>query len=184
MQFDRISAPVETARASCWEGEPPDAGTMTPDETEILVGLLAEYTKTRELCCFCIWDGYGWPHSVRTNEIVSEENQEVVSLKDVVPADVLTGRRVSLPKRGYIMYRGPIEEVTAFASDSGLYGQTPNLWWPHDREWCVASEVDLQWTYVGGSASLAYRLLADRRLEVVPATIQDPVTFDSDLLNS
>jgi hypothetical protein len=32
--------------------------------------------------------------------------------------------------------------------------QGPNLWWPVDRAWCVASEIDLPWTFVGGSTKL------------------------------
>jgi hypothetical protein len=26
----------------------------------------------------------------------------------------------------------------------------PNPWWPEDRAWCVATEIDLPYTYVGG----------------------------------
>jgi hypothetical protein len=40
----------------------------------------------------------------------------------------------------------------------------------------VASEVDLAWTYVGGSASAVDRLLGDARVEAVPAAAGDPLT--------
>ncbi len=37
--------------------------------------------------------------------------------------------------------------------------QTPNLWWPEDRAWFVATEIDLAWTYVGGREALIEQLV-------------------------
>ena len=89
-------------------------------------------------------------------------------LPDPIPAGVRQGPRVHLPNRDYLLYFGPTEAVTASLSlaDSG---QTPNLWWPEDRAWCVATEIDLAWTYVGGPAAMVKQLLADDRIEVVAA---------------
>jgi hypothetical protein len=58
---------------------------------------------------------------------------------DPVPAAVRNGPRVHLPYRDYLLYAGPVEAVTAVAPLSGLE-QTPILWWPADRAWCVATE--------------------------------------------
>ena len=30
-------------------------------------------------------------------------------------------------------------------------GHSPSIWWPEDRAWCVATDIDLFDTYVGGS---------------------------------
>lgn len=38
-----------------------------------------------------------------------------------------------------------------FIDQNGLDPLTPSLWWPDDRTWCVATEIDFRWTYVGGS---------------------------------
>jgi hypothetical protein len=86
---------------------------------------------------------------------------------------------VHLPERDYLLYTGPVEAVGAVAPVAGSY-QTANLWWPSDRAWCVASEIDLAWTYVGGPAGLIERLLADGRLEVLPAGPDDPLTRTED----
>jgi len=40
----------------------------------------------------------------------------------------------------------------------------------------VASEIDLQWTYVGGPRGLIDAILADNRIEALPAAPDDPVT--------
>jgi hypothetical protein len=58
--------------------------------------------------------------------------------------------------------------------------RAPNLWWPVDHTWCVASEIDFPWTYVGGSSELIERLLADERLETVSASPDDPHWEDVD----
>jgi hypothetical protein len=50
---------------------------------------------------------------------------------------------------------------------------SPNLWWPDDRAWCVATEIDLAWTYVGGPAALISDVLANPRLEAQPASPDD-----------
>ena len=55
---------------------------------------------------------------------------------------------------------------------------------PEDRAWFVAAEVDFAWTYVGGSRELVDALIADDRLEVLPAQLKDKPFYDSDLLNA
>ncbi len=62
--------------------------------------------------------------------------------------------------------------------------QSPSIFWPDDESWCVATEIDLFCTYVGGSRALIDELLADERLEVWEAHLDDPVAHDSDALNS
>ena len=59
----------------------------------------------------------------------------------------------------------------------------PNLWWPADHAWCVATDVDMMTTYVGGSAETVAAVLADTGLEAHPVTADDAVTWDSDTVN-
>jgi hypothetical protein len=48
----------------------------------------------------------------------------------------------------------------------------------------VASEIDLFCTLVGGSDDLAEALIADPRLDTWPVQPDDPITFDSDQINT
>jgi hypothetical protein len=58
----------------------------------------------------------------------------------------------------------------------GLRGdQTATLAWTADRAWFVGSEIDLPWTYVGGTVALIDALRSDQRLEVLPASPNDPL---------
>jgi hypothetical protein len=67
--------------------------------------------------------------------------------------------------------------------DGRFLPQSPNLFWPEDHAWCVASEVDLSCTLVAGSELLAETLMADPRLETWRVEPDDPITFDSDHVN-
>jgi hypothetical protein len=62
--------------------------------------------------------------------------------------------------------------------------QSPNIWWPDDQARCVATEIDFAWTYVGGSTAAIEAVLADPRLEALPARATHRFTHDSDLLNA
>src|SRR4051794_4772473 len=51
-------------------------------------------------------------------------------------------------------------------------------WWPEDRAWVVASDIDLPSTYVAGSAELAERLMGDGRLEALRVELGSPISLD------
>lgn len=70
------------------------------------------------------------------------------------------------PLRSYRLYRGLLDAAVRLAEHT----EGASLWWPSDRSWCVATEVDLAWTYVGGGEALVGAVLADACLEAFPAT--------------
>ncbi len=143
-------------------GETPDGhlplagvsvGSLPPEETTALAAILAVHTATPDRCWFAVWDGDADP---------------------VRPP----GPRLELPGRSYALLRGVVADVVGLGR-----AQSPNLWWPDDRAWCVATEIDLAWTYVGGTAAAVEDVLADPALEALPARVTDAVTVDGDLLN-
>jgi hypothetical protein len=84
---------------------------------------------------------------------------------------------VRLPARDYLLFRAPIHEALGWEDG-------PNLWWPEDRAWCVASEIDFPYTYVGGSKELINAIDNDPAIEALPATDSDGITYSSDKINS
>jgi hypothetical protein len=50
----------------------------------------------------------------------------------------------------------------------------PNLWWPNDRAWFVATEIDLVSTYVGGSADLVRAIVASPEIEAFEVAADGP----------
>src|SRR5437660_9833332 len=77
--------------------------------------------------------------------------------------------RVRLPYRDYLLFTGSVQQGAGWEDG-------PNLWWPADRTWCVASEIDFPYTYVGGSRSLNEEVVAQQPLVSLPATTTDGFT--------
>jgi hypothetical protein len=179
-QFHSIALPpVRPASTAPWSGQGPRRGSMYPPDAEVLAELLRPWTTTPDECWFCLWDGYGWDNVqvVFATPIEGDGQPEPPGesrdrVPDPIPAAVRQGPRVQLPNRDYLLYRGPVEAAVAtvgLASDE----QTPNLWWPEDRAWCVATEIDLPWTYVGGHSGLIDRLVSNDRIEALPVGPED-----------
>ncbi len=159
VQFHQVAFPrSEQPTPPPWDGETA-CGTLTLGDATALVGILKRHTSTPSRCWFGVWDGYGGWESRDTGAPSR-------------PGGAMP--KVELPGRSYLLYKGPIEGALAFPAPSF---QTPNLWWPSDHSWCVASEIDLNWTYVGGATALIQDLLRSRSLEAVPVEPDDSCVF-------
>ncbi|MDA8372821.1 MAG: hypothetical protein M0Z91_00960 [Actinomycetota bacterium] len=170
-QFHSVALPPSRPEPGApWSGQGPREGSLYPPDAEVLAEALRAFTTTPEECFFGIWDGYGWEGRRK----LSTPGTAPVALPDPVPEAVRRGPRVRLPERDYLLYTGPVEAITAPVEIGD--GQTANLAWPADHAWCVASEIDLAWTYVAGSTALIDKLLADERLEALRAAPDDPLT--------
>jgi hypothetical protein len=147
IDFPEIALPEhEPSGVEPWPRQVPQVGTLYPADVDALVAVLARYTSTPDRCWFCTWEGWG-----------------AVSFGD--------GPRVELPGRNYVLSVGPLAELPSLVDAQDE--RSPNLWWPSDRAWCVATEIDLAWTYVGGPAALISDVLADPSLEAQPAAPDD-----------
>jgi hypothetical protein len=65
-----------------------------------------------------------------------------------------------------------------------FFDQSPNLWWPDDRAWFVATEIDFDSTFVGGDDPLIAVLVTDRRLEALPIALSARADAAADRVNS
>ena len=133
---------------------PPRSGVLPESQVRALAGLLSRFTSTTGNCWFCLWEGYGYFESKQ-------------AARRVIPN----------PQRSYFLFSGSIDRA-------GGWQDGPNLWWPDDRAWCVASEIDLPYTYVGGSKELIAQVIQHPGLEALPSEVTDGITYDSDRLNS
>jgi hypothetical protein len=116
--------------------QPPETGSLPRELMEPLAELLARHTGTPDRCCFAVWDGWGW-----------------------LPPEIRCAPTFSVPQRSYHLLTGPLETVDELAEACGRLGATrsPNLWWPQDQAWCVATEVDLKTTYIGADRGMRGR---------------------------
>jgi hypothetical protein len=70
-----------------------------------------------------------------------------------------------------------IEERFWFAA------QSPNLIWPADRAWFVASEIDFDSTLVAGTSALIEEILDSPALEAWPVEPGSSLAYDADRVN-
>ncbi|WP_139277737.1 hypothetical protein [Rhodococcus marinonascens] len=136
-----------------WD-QAPDMGGLPAKQRSALAAVLEGFTSTPDDCWFGVWEGN--------------------SFHGVLP----DGPRLHLPQRSMLLFHGPVH-----AALNQFQGEGPNIWWPRDRAWCVATEVDLMSTYVGVSTDASMAILANPALEVVGARQGQRVTWDSDTIN-
>lgn len=164
----------------------PKTGSLPLDLARVLVGVLGPHTTTSEECWFAAWEGWG---DYRDGSAVL---QTIGASPDDAPATLPQGMdrekpverpTFTLPHRGYYLARGAIAAAVETVYGALWAYQSASIWWPSDRAWCVATEVDFDWTYVGGSTECIAAILKDARLEALPARLSDGVTYDSDRIN-
>ena len=92
-----------------------------------------------------------------------------------------------LEERTFLVRQGPLGLALAVGRDEasgGFSTERPSIFWPADRAWFVASDPDLDSTYLGGSNALIVAVLAHPDLEAWRATAEDLVSIGSDEINA
>ncbi len=166
MQFERIAGLSEDPNHMYpdppW-GSHPRIGSIPERECRTLVETLRSFTSTPGNCFFCLWEGYGYLDTRLYR----------------------AGSRVRGQGRDYLLFQGPIDAIMAFlAGDGPFWGDSPNIWWPEDRAWCVATDIDLYDTYVGGNRECIKAVLSNPDLEALPTTLDAPLGLPSDTINA
>lgn len=183
MQFHLIAHPPGEAPGGYEPLAAISVGSLPRDELNALAALLSRHTETPASCWFAVWEGYAQLHgSPLISRYVSGAGGRAEPVPGLAPPEVLSGPRLELPGRAYLLLNGAISDAADLFDFLGR--QSPNLWWPEDQAWCVATDIDLCWTYVAGSKGAIAGLCASEVLEALPARITDGVTYDSDHVNA
>lgn len=156
-RFWQVALPEQLPREPDPSDGAPASDVLGAHDGRALARMLRARTEAPEQCWFGLWEGYGWIEQSRSAPVAGSPRG---------------GTLVRLPERGYLLYRGPVEAGLAFLPERR---ELADLWWPADRSWFVYGDVDLNATYVGGSAELIGALLASDELEAVPADPAHPV---------
>jgi hypothetical protein len=146
---------VSDGSGTVWNQEP-DEGDMPEDQFAALADVLVQHTTTPDDCWFGFWEGRAG-HGMNLPR---------------------PGPRVHIPFRDNYLLHGTVRDAVRT-----LGGWGPNLWWPQDRAWFVASDIDLMSTYIGSSTACALDLGAHPNLEVIDTSSSHKVTWDSDHIN-
>lgn len=82
--------------------------------------------------------------------------------------------------RRYVVYHGGLGDIKQFYH----WNRPPaDYWFPENQSWCVASDVDLYWTYVGGTQRCIEAILGCSSLEAVPVDLSQGLLLESDTIN-
>lgn len=174
MQWAAISS-GRKAQPGLWD-RPPMCDSMPRRQTGVLCEDLSTFTSVPDRCWCAVWEGYGDMVGLRSDSALP---------------------RLERWNRPMIVATGPLNAIPQKAFNDGFEGQirrddnlqldryrSPSLWWPDDRTWCVATDVEMDTTYLGASAECVTKLLADGRLETMKVTAEQSVSLDSDSLNA
>ncbi len=163
VQWEALASPVGPVVEPAPWTEEPNTGHLSSDARRRLASILRCHTSAPDPCWLCFWDGFA-------------EIGLVFSRPPIV----------HLPFRSYHLARAPLSSLVSprEATDYRLSDLSPNLWWPDDRAWCVATEIDFRWTYVGGSAACIAAVLDDPELEALPAELWHRADSLGDAINA
>ena len=142
-----------------WDG-PPSDGHLPVQVALALARVLARHTTTPDECWLGRWDGHG---------------ADAEALQGV-PRLLLRGDRALVIVRGTVL-----DAARNLAPEP--FEQSAHLWWPADRAWCVATDLDDMSTYVGGTAACIDELVAAPDLEAHPVRPEDAIGWRDDRVN-
>lgn len=169
-----------------WDEASPSDGSIDREQLEAMAALLAPFTRTPERCWVAAWEGWGsWgpgssatltatlggppPAKIgrRERKAMDRAVEDARRKLDAIP-------RIIAEHRAYFLFSARLEDAPSFEI-GGFHHQSPSIWWPDDRAWCVATEIDGYSTYVGGSAACIAALLASDRIEAIGVTPDTPM---------
>ena len=113
-------------------------------------------------------EGRMWYHEV--SPAAHESPSQPAYLPEGTPLFERPGRHYGLTYSS-----DPLAEATWEGRPIGI---SPQLWWPDDRSWIVATEIDLVSTYIACSERLADELIADERIEAIRVKPEHSVCLD------
>lgn len=161
MQWEAIANPHGSPDALRPWSRKPAEGRLPDAVRAALAETLAEWTGTPERCYACVWEGWG-------------------GLSEHFPR----AQKVRLPQRGYFLIEAPLSAIgDGVLEGLGALHAGPALWWPADRSWCVATEIDYRWTYVGAAPNCIDAVLDDVRIEAIETSPTHRGDWASDEIN-
>jgi hypothetical protein len=151
------------------------------------------HTARSDLAWYAVWEGHGFGHAATRlawREPVDDDTRRALEARRealrlegerrnaAIRAALLDVPTFAMPDRRYYVLRGPLSAVTQLCHpDPAGVWRNPDLFWPADRRWFAATDVDFWSVYVGGDddhlAELALAMPTEseivdleRRLEV------------------
>ena len=164
--FERNHQPADDG----WRLDAAPVGHLDPDRLRVLAEMFRPATATPGDVTAAVWVGWGSLDGAR--------------------ASVAT---LELPGREYALFETTLDELAdpSWTQRPGIGGNgfppgawlSPQLLWPADLAWCLATEIDFDSTLVGGTRELIDAILAGDSLETFEVGPDDDLTWLGDTIN-
>jgi hypothetical protein len=186
MQWHRLidADDFDDMTSSEWSKGSPSRGELDEVTLKALCGVLQAHTRDPDRCFFGLSTIHGGvEHTYPKAILLRWHDRDFVifsgplSAADQLGYKSIGGWIVSFPSNS------PGESLNPHRDHDRWWSQAPNLIWPADRSWYVASEYDLDSTLVGCSRDLADAILAAPELEVWEVERGDSLEADADKIN-
>jgi hypothetical protein len=158
---------------------------------EIIASIGERHTSSPNRAWIAVWEGHGfdscathiaWPGPLddATRRALEQERSRLRDEDErrnaAIRAALREVPRFDLPNRSYYLLAGPVSAATRLHDPGSLSDwRRPDLFWPDDRQWFVATDVDFWSLYIGGDHDFITELAHD-----VP-TPSEIVTLDHQL---
>lgn len=134
-------------------------------------------------------EGSGWLARRQAQREASRRRAE--ALRPEVRAAAARGPYLRWPDREMLLFSTSCAELAdptwlgraGIGATDGSSGPGPQLIWPGDHAWVVASEIDWDSTIVAGPRSLVEAVLADERFEAFEVDERADLTWEGDTIN-
>jgi hypothetical protein len=148
--YVRVEAPDPTNGQGDWWDD-------YRDLFEAVASVGERHTSTPGRAWFAVWEGHGFDTSEAMNGIP----------------------RLELPNRSHYLLAGAVAAVTQlrYPGSPGAW-RNPDLFWPDDRRWFVATDVDFWALYIGGTRRLISDLATRLPTSSEIVTLDRPLRFE------
>ncbi|MGH2477478.1 MAG: hypothetical protein ACRDIL_19665, partial [Candidatus Limnocylindrales bacterium] len=132
---------------------------------EIVASVGERHTSSPDKAWFAVWEGHGFdtatthiarqgPLDDATRAALDQERSRLREEDDRRNGAIRTALsqipRFELPHRTYYLMGGPVSAATELDDPASVVGwRHPDLFWPDDRRWFVATDVDFWSLYIG-----------------------------------
>jgi hypothetical protein len=170
-QFDRIAV---TSDGDTFDGRP-WPGALADAPLNALIEGLHRARATEAACWFAyLCDGEAFGDLV--------DNLEVLTNRRAWDANTERRAHFRLMEREYVLLSGPVSALQQ-KPNPPVFRVTPQLWWPEDQRWFVATDQDSEFTLVGADAKIASVLVAQTGLEIYEVAWSDRIDEWGDVVN-
>lgn len=204
-QWTRLSGhepPRGFETADGWTVHPPEEGQLDPVLLAALTEHLRPATTTPDDLVAAVWNGWGdlngGSASVSffigepTDEEIRAQEQRAVEqrLRRAAIASARSGPLFEWPGRDFHVMSATLDlfadpdwlENTSIG-DYPASGRTPQMLWPADHTWVLATEIDWDATIVAGTRTLVADVVADHRFEAFEVSADDDLSWAGDTIN-